>query len=135
MIRYADIVPDAIQVELISLRDSMTRCGWRVGDLTNAIVDHCDVNKIMVSKMDVYQAVGVFAGKAGRTVRDYAMLSAFYSPATRLEYDILSIDHFRTALRLGEAWQTGLEWCADQVATLGRPAGVDAMEARFMQKR
>jgi hypothetical protein len=131
-VNYNEIVPDDIQAELIAIRDSVTQNCWRVGDICTGLQKFHERMQIMVGKMDLYKAVGVFSGKSGRTVREYAFLAEFYPAHIRREYEVLSYDHFRTAAKLGpDHWQEALEWCVAQVDTLGRPASVDAMEAKF----
>lgn len=126
-VTYADIIPTEMVEELIVIRDSITQASFRTGDI---------VNQIKQARSDlepdiVYSAVGSYVGKRARTVREYAMVSAFYPLHVRLEYEALSFDHFRTAMRYGENWQDALEWAVSQTDVINRPATVDAMEEKF----
>src|SRR4030067_1621895 len=124
---YSEMIPTEYQDELLALRDSLTMNSWRVGDISLKIAQR----RMEFHPTDIYAAVGSFVGKAERTIREYAAISAFYAYETREEYDMLAYDHFRAAMRLGDEWKTALDWAADQVKTLNRPATVDAMESQF----
>jgi hypothetical protein len=78
--KYSEIVPSVLQDELIQIRDSMTDNSWRVGDICVELERYGEAMKYSISAMDIYKAVAMFAGKRSRTVREYAGLSAFYSP-------------------------------------------------------
>lgn len=127
---YSDFVPEELQMELVAIRDAVTASNWRVGDICMELERYVVAMNKDVAKMEIYKAVGSFAGKASRTVREYAHLAGFYPEAIRREFEVLSYDHFRTAAMLKD-WAEALEWCVAQVETLGRPASVDAMEAKF----
>ncbi len=128
-IRYADIVPDQYQNELISLRDSSTITSFRVGD----IAEDCISFNADIEKEIVYRAVGSFFGKSGRTIREYNMVSTFYSYPVRQEFEMLAFDHFRVAMRYPN-WREILEWCVAQVEDYNRPATVDAMLEKFAKQ-
>jgi len=131
-VNYNDIIPEDVQQQLIALRDAITQIGWLVGDLTNYVIRwNADSGK-WVTKDVIYSAVGNLVGKAARTVREYAMMSAFYTVEHREAYEILAFDHFREAMKLGDCWREALEWCVKHAETHGgRPATVDAMIAKF----
>ena len=122
-----DIVTDDYQMELLRIRDSHRTDSFRVGDITNELVE---LNE-NVSINRVHMAVASFVGKSKRTVREYSAVSKFYPPDVRQQYDVLSFDHFRVAMRYGENWETALQWCLDQVTKIDRPATVEMMELQF----
>lgn len=129
---YNDIIPDEVQQQLIQLRDVITQVGWTVGDLTNYVIRHNAESGKWITKEVIYSAVGNLVGKASRTVREYAMMSAFYPVEHRETYEILAFDHFREAMRLNDHWREALDWCMEYAESHGgRPATVDAMVARF----
>lgn len=129
---YSEIVPDDVQEELISIRDSISDSMWRIGDITNALIVVHKSTQTDLGTMAIYSAVGLFVGKAGRTVREYASIAKFFAPHTRMEYEVLSFDHFRVAMRFGSIWRRVLEWAIGDGADLyGRPASVDAILAKF----
>jgi len=127
LVTYDAIIPSDFIEELIVIRDSITQASFRTGDI---------VNQIKQARPDlepnlVYSAVGSFVGKRSRTVREYAMVSAFYPMNIRREYETLSFDHFRTAMRYGDNWQDALEWAVNQTDVINRPATVDSMTEKF----
>lgn len=129
---YNDIIPEEVQQQLIQLRDVITQVGWTVGDLTNYVIRHNAESGKWITKEVIYSAVGNLVGKASRTVREYAMMSAFYPVEHRETYEILAFDHFREAMRLNDHWREALDWCMEYAESHGgRPATVDAMVARF----
>lgn len=130
---YNDIVPNDLQAELIQIGADHSNGCWRIGDITHAVLESVRQNQTGTTAQEVFSAVGAFCGKSARTVREYAQLAAIYSEDTRMEFQTLSIDHFRVAARLqdGGVRYTALQWAEAQVETLGRPATVDAMQAAF----
>lgn len=137
MISYSIIVPETMQVELISLGERSTAISWGIGDITNnlkRIWDEIgrDNPERKVADSAIYSAVAAFCGKSSRTVREFAYLAAFFPEDIREWYSILSIDHFRTAATLGSNWESALKWAVEQGdKNGGRPATVDAMFAKF----
>lgn len=130
---YSVIVPSPLQDELISIRDRNTLDSFRIGDIVNQVIVHCAENRYVVERMEIYSAVGMFVGKSSRTIREYNYLSMFFPYNIRERYPTLSIDHFRTAARMGERWQEALDWAVISEGT-SRPATVDAMEGHFAIK-
>lgn len=137
VVSYVRIIPEKYQNLLIDLGSRLSSVSFAIGDATNEIkIGWDNVKKqrpdLAVSDAEIYAAVGSFCGKSARTVREYAAIAAFFPPAVRDEYCILSIDHFRTAMTLGPAWESALEWAVSQAdETGGRPATVDRMIAKF----
>jgi hypothetical protein len=128
---YTRIVPEEIQNELLAIRDSSKNQSFRLGDICGEVRQFCEANKIIASDADLHSAVGSFAGKASRTIREYQHLAEFFPASIREEYAILSYDHFRVAATFGGGWMPVLEWAVEQCDELNRPATVDAMEAHF----
>lgn len=121
---YADILSDDLQNELLNLQSQTDYCAWRIGDIANEVITTGQ------KKTQVYKAIAVYSGRASRTVREYAMVSAFYPPETRERYSILAFDHFRIAQRF-EDWEAVLTWAVEQGDEIGRPATVDAVIRQF----
>lgn len=128
MKRYSELIPDEIINELLGIAEAEKVSSFRLGDITNELIEgHPDVEHQII-----YLAVGTFVGKASRTVREYAAVAKFYKPATRREYEILSFDHFRLAMRYGDKWQEALEWVMSGFDTqIQRPENIDAMESTW----
>jgi len=131
MISYSDLVPMLLQDELISLRDEMTRDSWRVADITEMTIDFNLSNHREFEYEDIYRAVGMFVGKASRTIREYHHIGRFFPLEIREQFSMLAFDHFRHAVCLGERSIRALQWAHEQTDILGRPASVDAMVAKF----
>ena len=131
---YANIVPDGVQDMLLAIRDRERVDRFAVGDLTQAVTIDCDYRCLEVTKEDVYKAVASFVGKQSRTVREYHMVAMKFNVSVRDTYPLLAFNHFRVALRFGDACYEALSWAEDQVLQLGRPATVDAMEAKFANR-
>jgi hypothetical protein len=127
VVGYGDILSPEYQEELIALRDSLTRDSFRIGDIV-ALVAY---ERPDILPKEIHSAVGAFAGKKSRTVREYAAISRFYPPEVRERYAVLTFDHFRTAMSLGEKWREALDWAVEQTDRLNRPATVDSMETAF----
>lgn len=119
---YGDLIPDYLQDELLVIRDQERESRFRIGDITNELIG--------APKEQIYSAVGLFVGKAARTVREYSAVSKFYSPEVRERYSMLSYEYFRVAMRYKDRWQEALEWCLFQG---NRPATVDAMEMQYAE--
>jgi hypothetical protein len=129
---YSAIVPMEIADKLLAIRDSLTRDCWAIGDLTYQVIRHNQLNQTGADLQTIYAAVGMFAGKASRTVREYFALSRFYPPEIRETFAILAYDHFRHAAMLGgELAIVALQWALMQGDELGRPVTVDMMQAHF----
>ncbi len=124
---YDEIVPIEFQNELIAIRDNIVKESWRVGDIVLSI----RYDRPELESGIVHQAVGVFVGKAARTVREYAAISTFFPMEIREKYDVLAFDHFRSAMKFGDRWKDALEYAVNTVDTLNRPATVDMMEQVF----
>lgn len=128
------ILPQEIQNELMVLRDVHSMTCWRIGDLTNQVIDWAiEQQENAPTREMIYSAVGNIVGKLPRTIREYASISRKYPPEIRQQYDVLAYDYFRNALTLcPDNPASALEWCIQQGDILGRPATVAAMVAHFV---
>lgn len=109
----ADLVPDEYQTRLITLLHVASSAAFEIGDIA---VELCKKNLesgLVVTDSRVYEAVGRFCGKAGRTVRYYAEAAAFYDRSVRSEFDMLPFAHFVVARQFGERWREVLEYAAE----------------------
>jgi hypothetical protein len=128
---YGDLIPAKLQNELIAIRDSSTRQCWRIADICAEVVEWNRANGQEIEMQQVYAAVGLFAGKASRTVREYHFIGRFFQPEIRETFECLAFDHFRHAAQLGDRAIEALQWAVEQTDELNRPATVDAMMAKF----
>lgn len=129
---YGDLIPVNLQDELIAIRDSNTRQSWRIADIVDEVISFCRTNNREAEMQEVYAAVGLFAGRASRTVREYHAIGRFFPPEIREQFECLAFDHFRHAAQLGDRAIEALQWAMEQTDELNRPATVDAMSARYM---
>lgn len=106
------LISEEDQAVLIQIRDNIRYNYFAIGDVANKYVVLCSQRKKAVLSQAVYDAVGEFVGKSGRTVRYYAEQAAFYHPDTRDRYDILPFSFFVFARSMGDRnWETILDYC------------------------
>lgn len=122
---YKNIVSDELQNELLQISEMDTTNAFRVGEITDIVL--AQAVGLKTHKSEVYRAVSSFAGRSARTIREYHTVWKFYPSEVRAIYPTLKYDHFRVAMRLGDRWKEALDWAANQVDELNRPATVDAM--------
>ncbi len=104
-----DIVPENYQNELMQWRDVFRSGFFAIGDIANLLCDKAGVHGLCVTHNRVYDAVGKFCGRTGRTVRYYAETARFYSAGVRSEFDILPFSLFVCARGYDE-WRKVLEY-------------------------
>lgn len=109
-VKDSDIVPESYQMRLMMWRDEFTRGYFEIGDIANDIVLVNVQKGMQVEHAQIYSAVGRFCGKSGRTIRDYAEISAFYPKEIREQYDMLPFSHFRFAKTMGRKWEDALDY-------------------------
>lgn len=88
-----DIVPEEYQQKLMQIDITMTQCYWLIGDIASDLVGQ--VNEVrarecgkVVSKQDIFEAVGFFCHRTGRSVRYYYECAWFFPPEVRQRYDV-----------------------------------------------
>lgn len=108
--RDSDIIPESYQMRLMAWRDEFTRGYFEIGDIANEIILLNIQSKMKIDNASIFSAVGRFCGKSGRTVRDYAEISAFFPVEIREYYDMLPFSHFRFAKSCGRDWEAVLEY-------------------------
>lgn len=112
-----EIVPEDVQNRLMAIDDTMTRAYFEIGDIANELIQYApqvtkDQHKV-ITEQDVFNAVGVFCHRSGRTVRYYAETAEFYAQDVRVEFDILPFSHFVVARSFGLRWRDVLEFARD----------------------
>src|SRR3990167_3636369 len=99
----ADIVEDNDQVMLRSISDGMKRDFFLIGDIAHKLILSAEKEGFRVKKLDkdiyismgkVFNAVGHFCDRSGRTVRYYFETSKFYPLDVREEFDMLPFSMF-----------------------------------------
>lgn len=105
-----DIVPVEQQHKLINWRDIFTKGYFEIGDMANKDVVRAAKVGFKVTQQQVFDAVGSFCGRAGRTIRYYAEAAAFYPYPVRAEFDMLDFSLFVMARQFGDDWQKFLKF-------------------------
>ena len=111
------VITDEDQAILLHIRDNIRNNYFAIGDIANKYVVLCNSGKYAVNAQAVYDAVGEYVGKSGRTVRYYAEQAAFYHPETRDRYDILPFSFFVFARSMGKSWEAILDYCMEHPAS------------------
>lgn len=110
MIPAGDIIPEELQNRLMYWRDKFKQGYFEIGDLANEIIDYVAKRSFIVTQQQVFDAVGYFCGKSGRTIRYYAETSAYFPREVRQDYDESPFSHFVFARSMGARWQEVLEY-------------------------
>ena len=88
-----DIVPEEYQQKLMEIDMTMSQCFWIIGDITTDIIDNVNRERArelgkVVSKTDVFEAVGVFCHRSARSVRHYYECAHYFPVEVRQKYDV-----------------------------------------------
>ena len=114
------LLTDDQQNELMWIRDKLVSSYFRAGDIANESILNNATREGATSQM-VYDEVGVWLGKSGRTVRYYAETAAFFSPRVRSDFDMLPFSHFDLARNYRDDWWIVLDIARSSPAmTVGR---------------
>jgi hypothetical protein len=113
---YADLIEEEDQSELMSIRDMLSACYFRIGDIALKYVHgNARKNSLRVNVKMIYEAVGFFVGRSGRTVRYYAENAVFYEPDVRDTYKELPFAYFDLARNFGDHWRDVLEYASENM--------------------
>ena len=88
-----DIIPEEYQMRLMALDDAMSRCYWEIGDIADDIIRHINTEQMArsgryVTNKDIFEAIGFFCHRSGRTVRYYHEIAKFFPPDVRAKYEV-----------------------------------------------
>jgi hypothetical protein len=88
-----DIVPEEYQQKLMAIDYTMSQCFWLIGDVCVDLIESVNRQKSkelgkVISKQDIFEAVGLFCHRTGRSTRYYYECARFFSPETRQRYDV-----------------------------------------------
>lgn len=122
----AVLLSDEVQARLIEIRHSMTVDSFSVGDIATEVIQHAVKEGFKVTQEDIFNLIGGFVGKTGRTVRYYHETARFFDVPTRQEFAMLNFAHFVVARSFGDNWREVLEYAADNLTV---PAS--ALAAKF----
>lgn len=108
-----DIVPQEFQHEILYWRDVWSLGSWRLGDIGNQLIKYAAESGFAVTQQQVFDAIGFYADKRGRTIRYYAETAAFFSMEVRQEFDVLPFSKFVVARSFGTHAHDVLEFALD----------------------
>jgi hypothetical protein len=110
------ILPDTIIEELILWRDTFSRGYFRIGDIACKLAGQyaSKLNEKITSKEDLYNEIGRYCGKSGRTIRYYSEIAEFYPTEVRDEYKVLPFSAFAKAKEFAD-WKAILDLAADNL--------------------
>ena len=129
-------LPDRTVIELQAIANDTRRHSWRIGQITNQIIQVFEAELILYSdwsRVDIYEAVAICLEHeySAKTIRDFANLESIFTPAEQQQFSDLPFSHFRFAATLGPRWLDALELSAHQMGEQGRPPSVDWLYHQF----
>lgn len=88
-----DIVPEEYQQKLMEIDFTMSQCYWLIGDITTDLVNSVNRTRAqelgkLVSKTDIFEAVGFFCHRTARSVRYYYECAHYFPVDVRKRYDV-----------------------------------------------
>lgn len=120
-----DIISEEYQNRLMEIDYTISNCYWMIGDITNDIINSLNRTRAqelgkVISKTDIYEAVGVFCHRSARQVRYYWECARWFPPEVRRKYNVPFavfaearwIDNWELVLKLAE--QNPM-WSAERV--------------------
>lgn len=122
------IVPEEYQNLLIYWRDQFTKGFFVIGDIANNLITESIKSGLRVNDQRIFDAVGKYCGRSGRTVRYYAETASFFPQEIRDEYDELPFAYFVFAKSYGD-WKSVLDYAMENPAI-----SVDALRDVFLSK-
>jgi hypothetical protein len=106
----SDIVPENEQNRLLYWRDKFKVGCFDIGDIACELVVRAAESGFRVTQSQVFDAIGRFCGKSGRTIRYYYETSIFFPQEVRDDYEELPFSHFVFARSMGHRWEEVLEY-------------------------
>ena len=101
-------LPEELQDRLIYWRDTLKTAYFELGDIAYEVIEAFADKGYPVTHQEIFEEIGRFVGKSGRTIRRYYEVALFYPEAVRDEYDMLPFSHFTAARYMGEV--AGISW-------------------------
>ena len=88
-----DIVPIEYQNKLMEIDSTVSHCFWLIGDIANDLINSVNrdrANRLgkVVTKQDIFEAIGYFCHRTGRSVRYYYECASYFPPEVRQKYDV-----------------------------------------------
>jgi hypothetical protein len=125
-----DIVPDETQNVLIQLRDTHRYSAFMIGDIANDLILRAAKKGFPVTNARIFEAIGHFCDRSGRTVRYYAETASFFPQDVRDQYDVLPFSCFVFARQMGTRWPEVMEY------SLTKPnIGIRELRLKFLSEK
>jgi hypothetical protein len=88
-----DIVPEEYQQKLMEIDFTMSQCYWLIGDICTDLVNSVNRTRArelgkIISKTDIFEAVGFFCHRTSRSVRYYYECAWFFPVEVRQKYEV-----------------------------------------------
>ena len=109
--KTTSFLPEDLQNELLRLRDTFKKGYFELGDIAAACVNA--LYGLNVTHQQVFDEIGRFVGKSGRTIRYYYETAVFYPAETREKYDALPFSHFVFARGFPD-WEAVLDFAQER---------------------
>jgi hypothetical protein len=107
-----DIITEEDQNLLMYIRDVERTNYFLIGDLAAKYINRTSLMGLPVTHAQIFDAIGRFCGKKGRTIRYYYETAVFFSQEEREEFDMLPFSFFVFARKLGDESKSVLEYAA-----------------------
>jgi hypothetical protein len=87
------IVPEEYQHKLMEIDFTLSQCFWLIGDITVELISSVNRERSkelgkLISNTDIFESVGLFCHRTGRSVRRYYECARFFPPVIRQKYDV-----------------------------------------------
>ena len=131
------LLPDSLFDQLITIRDSISRDQWAVGEIDSllcAILDDQgwrDERGELYTHEHIHRLVGEFVQLRSSRVRHCAACYRFYSDDQRSGYSVLPFSHFEYAMQFPDLTVDILECSIRRMDEIGRPPSVEWLEEEF----
>ena len=131
------LLPDSLFDQLITIRDSISRDQWSIGEIDSnlcAMLDDQgwrDERGELYTHEHIHRLVGEFVGLRSSRVRHCAACYRYYSDDQRAEYSVLPFSHFEYAMQFPELTIDILECSIRRMDEIGRPPSVEWLEDEF----
>lgn len=113
---YADktgsFLPEDIQNSLLYWRDKFKQGYFEIGDVAAEVIKAFVKEGYVVTNQEVFNEIGRFCGKSGRTIRYYYETATFFPYNVRQRFHNLPFSHFVLA-RSMDNWEAVLEYAQD----------------------
>ena len=134
-----ELIQEEDQMSLLAISEAMTRDYFTIGDMAGKYIAMAEEKgyrfrrtlyegDIYVTEQDIFNAIGFFVHRKGRTVRYYHETARFYPQEVREEFK-LDFAYFVMARSFKERWREVLEFSA-----VNPQADTDTVRAVFLGK-